>query len=46
MSLNKRENMKVIFNKLSKKNKDKIILIAKSVEKADKLKEKLKRENF
>ena len=46
MSLNKRENMKVIFNNLSKKNKDKIILIAKSVEKADKLKEKLKRENF
>lgn len=45
MSENK-EDMKVIFNRLSEKNKDKIILIAKNVEKVEKLKKQLNKEKF
>lgn len=45
MSENK-EAMKVIFNRLSEKNKDKIILIAKNVEKVEKLKKQLNKEKF
>ena len=45
MSENK-EDMKIIFNRLSEKNKDKIILIAKNVEKVEKLKKQLNKEKF